>query len=91
MKLLLDEMLDATIAEQLRHRGHDVEATQAQAGLEGKKDTKLLRAARELDRVVVTGNVRDFVRLHRQFWPQARTTPASSWSRPVAARAPSER
>lgn len=67
MKLLLDEMLDAGIAEQLRRRRHDAQATQGNAGLEGKKDPDLLRAARELDRVVVTDNVQDFARLHRQF------------------------
>jgi uncharacterized protein with PIN domain len=67
VKLLLDEMLDAGIAEQLRHRGHDAEATQGNPGLEGKKDPDLLRAARELDRVVVTDNVQDFARLHQRF------------------------
>ncbi len=67
MKLLLDEMLNASIAEQLRRRGHDAQATQGNTGLEGKKDPDLLRAARELDRVIVTDNVQDFARLHRQF------------------------
>lgn len=67
MKLLLDEMLDASIAEQLRRRGHDAEATQGNPGLEGNKDPDLLRAARELDRVVVTDNVQDFARLHKRF------------------------
>ncbi len=67
MKLLLDEMLDASIAEQLRRRGHDAEAAQGNAGLEGKKDPDLLRAARQLDRVIVTDNVQDFARLHQRF------------------------
>jgi len=67
VKLLLDEMLATSIAEQLRHRGHDAEATQGNAPLEGKKDPELLRAARELDRVIVTDNVQDFARLHQQF------------------------
>ena len=66
MKLLLDEMLDATIAEQLCRRGHDVAATQGNAQLEGKQDPELLRAALELDRALVTDNVADFARLHRQ-------------------------
>lgn len=67
MKLLLDEMLDATIAERLRHRGHDVQAVQENADLLGKKDPELLREARALGRVLITDNVQDFARLHRQF------------------------
>src|SRR5215472_14560021 len=60
-------MLDATIAEQLCRRGYDVVATQGNAELEGKQDPELLRAAFELDRAIVTDNVADFARLHRQF------------------------
>lgn len=67
MKLLLDEMLDASIAEQLRRRGQDAEATQGNADLEGKKDPDILTAARTLGRVIVTDNVQDFARLHLQF------------------------
>ncbi len=67
MKILLDEMLDAGMAGQLRQRGHDAEAVQGNPELEGAKDPDLLRAARELDRVLVTDNVRDFVRLHQRF------------------------
>jgi len=55
VKLLLDEMLDATIAEQLCRRGHDVAATHGNAQLEGKQDPELLRAALELDRALVLG------------------------------------
>src|SRR5258708_40319212 len=67
VKLLLDEMLSASIAEQLRRQGHDAQATQGNAGLEGKPDPELLRAAREVGRALVTDNVADFARLHRQF------------------------
>ena len=67
MKVLLDEMLDPTIAEQLCRRGHDVAAIQGNAELEGKQDSELLQAARELDRATVTDNIADFARLHRQF------------------------
>jgi predicted nuclease of predicted toxin-antitoxin system len=66
VKLLLDEMLDPTIAEQLTGRGHDVEAVQEHAELQGRTDTDLLRAALELGRVMVTDNVQDFARLHQQ-------------------------
>lgn len=60
-------MLSATIAEQLRKRGHDAAAVQGDPDLEGKSDLELLRAARELRRVLVTDNVQDFARLHQQF------------------------
>ena len=60
-------MLSASIADQLRRRGHDVEASQGNPGLEGKPDPDLLRAARDLDRVLVTDNVADFARLHTRF------------------------
>jgi predicted nuclease of predicted toxin-antitoxin system len=71
VKLLLDEMLNARIAEQLRRRGHDAEAIQGNAELEGKKDPEVLRAARELARVIVTDNVQDFTRLHQLFLASA--------------------
>jgi uncharacterized protein with PIN domain len=67
VKLLLDEMLDVAIAEQLRKRGHDVEAVQGNAELEGRKHPELLRAAFGRDRILVTDNVQDFARLHQQF------------------------
>lgn len=67
MKLLLDEMLDASIADELRKRGRDVDAIQGNAELEGKRDADLLRRATDLDRVVVTDNVQDFARLHQRF------------------------
>lgn len=60
-------MLDATIAEQLRERGHDVTAVQGDPELESKKDPELLRAARERNRVLVTDNIVDFARLHQEF------------------------
>lgn len=67
MKILLDEMLSAAIAEQLRKRRRDAAAVQGDPDLEGKSDLELLRAARELQRVLVTDNVQDFARLHQQF------------------------
>ena len=63
MKLLLDEMLSTDIAEQLRRRGHDVQAiaTSEHAELD---DTEVLDVARSQRRAVVTNNVRDFRPLH---------------------------
>lgn len=68
MRLLLDEMISATVAEQLRGRGHDVVAVQDH-GLEhlrGIDDCVLLDHAAERRRAVVTDNVPDFFRCHRR-------------------------
>ena len=55
MKLLLDEMLPAAIAEQLRHRGHDVIAVSEHPELRGLPDPELLaHCGREL-RAVLDG------------------------------------
>jgi predicted nuclease of predicted toxin-antitoxin system len=65
VKILLDEMLDAVIAERLRQRGHDAVAVQGNPDLQGKKDPELLQAAHALGRVLVTDNIQDFARLHQ--------------------------
>ena len=67
MKLLLDEMLHASIARELRKRGHDVEAIQGNVELEGQDDVAVLKLATASDRALVTDNVDDFMRLHRLF------------------------
>jgi hypothetical protein len=63
VRLLLDEMLSPGIAEQLRERGHDVEAIAGsqQAELD---DLGVLDIARAQRRAIVTNNVRDFRPLH---------------------------
>ena len=68
MKLLLDEMISATIAEQLRARGHDVVAAQDPElrHLRGVDDCVLLDHAVEEHRAVVTDNIPDFVRCHQR-------------------------
>ena len=63
MKLLLDEMLSPDIAEQLRERGHDVQAIAASEHAE-LDDPEVLEIARSQQRAVVTNNVRDFRPLH---------------------------
>ncbi len=67
MKLLLDEMISATVAERLRARGHDVAAVQDRgfAHLRGIDDAVLLDHAASSSRAVVTDNVPDFIRCHR--------------------------
>ena len=68
MKLLLDEMYTATIAEQLRERGHDVASLHdsEQRTLEGSADEDVWAAAIADGRAVVTENVPDFRRIEAQ-------------------------
>lgn len=75
MRLLLDEMLSATIAEQLRDRGHDVVAVQDHtlAHLRGIDDRLLLEHAVAQRRAVVTDNVPDFHRCHQQLVDRGRS------------------
>jgi hypothetical protein len=67
MKLLLDEMLSAVVAEQLRARGHDVEAVSERRELRGLTDEELFEYAQEADRAVVTYNRDDFLELDRRY------------------------
>lgn len=60
MKLLLDEMYPAAIAEQLRARGHDTEAVTARAELRSLPDDAVFATAQEERRAVVTENIGDF-------------------------------
>ena len=66
MKLLLDEMLSAVIAEQLRARGHDVEAINRHPQHEALSDSDVLDLARAEHRAVVTNNLVDFRVLHHE-------------------------
>ena len=65
MKLLLDEMYSATIAEQLRSRGYDVVSIHDpdHRDLEGAPDEEVFVRAVAKGRAVVTENVPDFRRL----------------------------
>lgn len=67
MRLLLDEMISAAVAAQLRDRGHDVVAVQDldRAHLRGIDDCELLDHASKEHRAVVTDNVPDFARCHQ--------------------------
>ena len=65
MKLVLDEHFSPEIARQLRRRGHDVAAARELVTGTDRTDTELLRRATEDGRAVVTGDVADFVELHR--------------------------
>lgn len=62
MKLLLDEMYPATLAEPLR--GRDIDAsTVVELGLAGKSDSDIFAAAIERDCAVLTENVEDFAHI----------------------------
>ena len=66
-RLLLDEMLSAQIARQLRDRGHDVVAVVEAADLISSSDEDILAAGTEQGRCLVTANVRDFAPLSAQW------------------------
>lgn len=60
MRLLLDEMYPPAIAEQLRDRGHYVEAVVDRPELRSLPDEQLFAVAQSEQRAVVTENVVDF-------------------------------
>jgi len=63
VKLLLDEMLSALIAEQLRSRGQDVAAVIGLPELRGLADIELFDYAQTDERAIVTYNRDDFLTL----------------------------
>lgn len=67
MNLLLDEMCGSAMAHSLRDRGHAALAVVEEPGLRGMNDAELLQVSARSDRVLVTENVSDFVRLHGMF------------------------
>ncbi len=73
MKLLLDEMLPAAIAEQLRRRGHVVVAVAEQPELRGLPDPELFEHCTLEVRAIVTYNRDDYLELDRQYRSQERT------------------
>jgi len=66
VKLLLDEMLPASIAGQLRRRGHDVLAVSERAELRGLPDEELFEIAARESRAIVTYNRDDYLELDRR-------------------------
>jgi predicted nuclease of predicted toxin-antitoxin system len=66
LKLLLDEMYTAVVAEQLRQRDHDVIAVAERPDLRGTSDEDLLVWARDENRALVTDNQRDFIPIHHR-------------------------
>lgn len=66
MKLLLDEMLSPAIAQQLRNRGHDVQAIKGHPLHEAISDPEVVELARAQGRAIVTNNLVDFRPLHHE-------------------------
>jgi predicted nuclease of predicted toxin-antitoxin system len=77
VKLLLDEMYAATVAEQLRARGHDVVSVHDPdfRQLEGAPDEDVFAAAIAEGRALVTENVPDFHRLEAEALARGESTP----------------
>jgi hypothetical protein len=84
VRLLLDEMYPAALAELLRDRGHDVVAVVEVAELVGRPDGDVVRWAHEHERAVVTENVVDYaglepgahgglVLVNSRRWPRTRS------------------
>lgn len=67
MKLLLDEMLSARIAEQLRDRGHDIVAVDETLHLRGLPDPDLFDHVQREQQALVTHNRDDFLALDREY------------------------
>jgi Domain of unknown function (DUF5615) len=67
MKLLLDEMISAVVAEQLRARRLDVEAVSERRELRGSSDEGLFEYAQDTERAVVTYSRDDFLELDRRY------------------------
>ncbi len=72
MKLLLDEMVSAVVAEQLRDRRRDVEAVSERRELRGLGDADLFEYAQTVERSIVTYNRDDFLELDRRYRGQNR-------------------
>lgn len=63
-RLYADEQFPRAVVEHLRRLGHDVLTVQ-EAGNAGKPDPEVLTFAIATDRIILTQNRRDFVKLHR--------------------------
>lgn len=67
LRLLLDEMFSATIAQQLCAKGYDVLAVVADPVLISLPDEQILARAATDGRALVTGNIKDFMPLDTQY------------------------
>jgi hypothetical protein len=65
--LLLDEMFSDAIAQQLRVKGHDVQAVVADPSLASLPDDQILSHAAATGRALVTANIKDLVPLDARY------------------------
>lgn len=73
MKLLIDEMFPAAIAQRVREEhGHDIIAIAERDDLVGLADTDVFLIAQAEERAIVTENVRDFLPIARQWQAMGR-------------------
>jgi hypothetical protein len=72
VKLLLDEMISAVVAERLRARDFDVEAVSERRELRGLADDDLFEYAQVTHRALVTYNRDDFLELDHRFRSRGR-------------------
>lgn len=63
MRLLVDEMYTSAVAQQLRDRGHDIEAVTERAELRALLDADLFAVAQPEQRAIVTEDIDDFSRI----------------------------
>lgn len=66
-------MLAPDVAEQLRDRGHDVEAVTEHSELRATPDDDLLVEATKQRRGIVTMNIKDFARIDAEWKSQGRS------------------
>jgi len=66
IKLYLDEMIPVALAEVLNQYGHDA-ITARQANMLGKDDNEQLEFAASRGRVILTFNLKDFIKLHKEW------------------------
>ena len=65
--ILLDKMFSGTIAQQLRAKGHDVQAVVADPSLASLPDDQILPHAAATGRALVTANIKDFIPLDARY------------------------
>ncbi len=63
LRLLIDEMYPAVVADQLRRHGHDVSAVTERMELRSLGDSALFAVAQQERRAIVPENVADFIPL----------------------------
>lgn len=66
MKLLVDEMFPAAVAEQLRDRDHDAVSVHEDVAVAGAPDEVLIDYALRGGRAILTENVQDFRRIEAE-------------------------